>query len=154
MGGRGGNEGGGWEMTERLCGGRKSVREVGGLHMLPIPLPDSPELLGGGGPSRPGRVHRHLPGRGWLCGNPGDSAHPVLSPGGAGAQAGGPGEPMPLPTGPSKAEGGELRLLGGGRAHRDLTAAPHARCMGSCGGCWLRCPIWRRGGPGGRRCGC
>lgn len=78
-------------MTERLCGGRKTVREVRGLHMLPVPLPDSPELLGGGGPSRPGRVHRRLPGRGWLCGNPGNSTHPVLSPGGAGAQAGGPG---------------------------------------------------------------
>lgn len=126
--------------------------EARGLHSPPPPSPDTLELLGGGGPRRPGRVHRRLPGRGWLCGNPGDSAHPVLSPGGSGAQAGGPGEPPAPPRGhlPARArpakplqawggwgEGGcrrELRPLGGGRAHRDLTAARRSPGAWACAG--------------------
>ena len=121
-----------------------------GAPQAPLPSPDTQELLGGGGPRRPGRVHRRLPGRGWLCGNPGDSAHPVLSPGGAGSQAGGPGEaPAPprghLPTRarpakPLQAWGGagvSARAGGRGRAHGDLTAArpPGAwACAGAAGG--------------------
>lgn len=95
------------EVTEERAGrgqkgsveGGRAWERQGGSTAPPPPSPDTLELLGGGGPRRPGRVHRHLPGRGWLCGNPGDSAHPVLSPGGSGAQAGGPGEPPAPPRG-------------------------------------------------------
>lgn len=59
------------------------------------PALGTPEFPEGGGPSRPGVVHGCLPGRGWLCWDTGHSTLPVLSPGGPGGAARGPGQPPP-----------------------------------------------------------
>lgn len=125
---------------------------------MPPPPPDSPELLGGGGPSQTWAMYTTCLEEAGFVGIPGDSAHPVLSPGGAGAQAGGPGEPPAPPPRPLQGLGGrdELCLGYGGRGSQ----SPDRRLPPPMPGAWARAgllaqvPHLAEGRSGGRRCGC
>ncbi|XP_029059654.1 nicotinate phosphoribosyltransferase isoform X7 [Monodon monoceros] len=107
---------------------------------------DSPEFLGRGGPRRPGVVHGCLSGRGWLCGNAGDSTHPVLSPGGPGGAAGGPGARPCARAAGTGAQPGGVEAPAGGPAGAEHTGpgAPSGRGVSTAA--TLTAP-----GPGGSR---